>query len=109
MVLGKKDSKWRSCVDYRKLNEVTQKDVYPLPRIDETLDALGGSQLFSTLDLIAGYWKVELDKEAKEKSAFVTRSGLWQWKVLHFGFIHVRVPNGERLLQPSMGDTTDLP
>ena len=72
-------------MDYRKLNGVTQKDVYPLPRITDTLDALGGSRLFSTLDLTAGYWQVELDEEAKERSAFVTRSGLWRWKVLPFG------------------------
>ena len=81
----KKDGSWRFCVDYRKLNEVTHKDAYPLPRIDDSLDALGGSQLFSTLDLTSGYWQVELDKSARERAAFVTRSGLWEWQVLPFG------------------------
>ena len=79
------DQPWRFCVDYRKLNAVTLQDAYPLPRIDESLDALAGSKYFSTLDLTSGYWQVPLDKDAQEKSAFATRSGLWKWKVLPFG------------------------
>ena len=81
----KRDGTWRLCVDYRKLNALTKHDAYPLPRIDDSLDALGGSKIFSTLDLASGYWQVELDEEAKEKAAFVTRSGLWAWKVMPFG------------------------
>ena len=72
-------------IDYRRLNAVTRKDAYPLPRIDDSLDALAGSIYFSTLDLVSGYWQVPLDKDAQEKSAFVTRGGLWQWRVLPFG------------------------
>jgi len=85
VLVKKKDGSWRFCVDYRKVNSLTTKDAYPLPRIDDSLDALGGSKLFSTLDLTSGYWQVELDDTAKEKSAFVTRSGLWEWQVLPFG------------------------
>ena len=85
VLLKKKDNKWRFCVDYRKLNSVTHKDAYPLPRVDDSLDALGGSKWFSTLDMTSGYWQIPMDEEAKERSAFVTRSGLWQWKVLPFG------------------------
>ncbi|GBL81630.1 hypothetical protein AVEN_93424-1 [Araneus ventricosus] len=62
----------RFCVDYRKLNEITMKDSYPLQRIDDTLDALNGSQWFSTLDLKSGYWQVEIQPEDKEKTAFTT-------------------------------------
>ena len=58
---------------------------YPLPRIDQSLDALAGSKYFSTLDLTSGYWQVPLDADAQEKPAFTTRSGLWKWKVLPFG------------------------
>ena len=73
MLVRKKDNSWRFCVDYRKLNAITQQDAYPLPRIDESLDALSGSKYFSTLDLISGYWQVPLDKDAQEKCAFSTR------------------------------------
>ena len=76
VLVRKKDQSWRLCIDYRRLNAVTRKDAYPLPRIDDSLDALAGSMYFSTLDLVSGYWQVPLDKDAQEKSAFVTRGGL---------------------------------
>jgi len=85
VLVKKRDGTWRFCVDYRKLNEVTSKDAYPLPRIDDSLDTLGKSTVFSTLDLTSGYWQVELDADANEKAAFVTRSGLYEWEVLPFG------------------------
>ena len=85
VLVGKKDGSKRLCIDYRKLNEVTEKDAYPLPRIDDSLDALGGAKYFSTLDLASGYWQVEMDEDARAKSAFVTNSGLYEWNVLPFG------------------------
>lgn len=75
----------RFCVDYRKLNDVTAKDAYPLPRIDDALDGLANATLFSTLDLASGYWQVEVDPKDRPKTAFSTRQGLFEFNVLSFG------------------------
>ena len=76
VLVTKKDGSTRFYVDYRKLNDVTQKDAYPLLRIDDTLDALKGSMYFSTLDLYSGYWQVKMDEADKPKTSFITRQGL---------------------------------
>eukprot|EP00731_Ephydatia_muelleri_P010468 Em0005g1054a len=81
----KKDGTLRFCVDFRRINDVTKKEVHPLPRIDETLDMLGGAKWFSTLDLASGYWQVEMEPEHKEKTAFSTPFGTYQFKVMPFG------------------------
>ena len=73
----------RFCMDYRKLNAVTKVDVFPLPRIDDSLDLLASTKYFTTLDLAAGYWQVPMD--AQEKTAFSTHSGLYEFKVMPFG------------------------
>ncbi len=73
VLVTKKDGTTCFCVDYRKLNDVTRKDAYPLPRIDDTLDALRSSQYFSMLDLYSGYWQVEMDEQDIDNTAFVTR------------------------------------
>ncbi|KAE8977386.1 hypothetical protein PF011_g23668 [Phytophthora fragariae] len=85
VIVRKKDGSVRFCIDYRSLNAVTVKDVYPLPRVDETLEALHGSQRFTSLDLHSGYWQLGVAKEDRAKTAFTTRHGLFQFLRMHFG------------------------
>ena len=86
VVVTKKDGSARVCVDYRKLNTVTRKDAYPLPWISDCLDALGQMRYFSSFDLRAGYWQMELqDDETKDRMSFITRQGSFRFNVLAFG------------------------
>ena len=99
VLVRKKDGSTRFCVDYRKLNEVTIKDSYPLPLADSCFDALSGSQWFSTLDLSSGYWQVGMSKEDREKTAFATGSGgLYQFTVMSFGLANAPA-TFERLME----------
>ena len=87
IVLQKKnDGSWRFFVDYRKLNEVTIKDAFPIPRIQQTFDALKGQKYFSSLDLASGYWQVPAAEEDRHMTAFVTPDGgFYEYVMMPFG------------------------
>ena len=75
VIVKKKDGSNRICVDYRALNDVTEKDGHPIPRIGDSLDALTGATVFSTLDMTSGYHQVEVAEADRDKTAFVTGRG----------------------------------
>uniref|UniRef100_H3A4B4 Gypsy retrotransposon integrase-like protein 1 n=1 Tax=Latimeria chalumnae TaxID=7897 RepID=H3A4B4_LATCH len=85
VIVQKQNKEPRFCIDYRKLNNVTVKDLYPLPRIDDSLDFLSQAQYISILDLSRGYWQVSVNKESCPKTAFISHRGLFQFKVMPFG------------------------
>ena len=85
-------------MDYRWLNSLTTKDVYPLPRIDDSLRLLGNQQWSSTMELASGYWQVEMSPEATRKAAFVTNEGLFQFRVIPFGLCNAPA-TFERLME----------
>jgi hypothetical protein len=85
LLVPKPDGSYRMCTDYRKLNNVTKADTFPIPRIDDCVDKIGTAKYVSKFDLLKGFWQIPLTERAKEVSAFVTPKGLYQYKVMPFG------------------------
>ncbi len=85
VLVRKKDGTICFCVDYRKLNNVTHKDAYPLPRIDDILDAIGGAKSLCSIDIASGYWQIKVEDKDREKTAFGSHLGLYELLCVVFG------------------------
>ena len=85
LLVPKENGKMRLCTDFRKVNSVTVKDSYPLPRVEDILDQIGKAKYLTKIDLLRGYYQIGLTEKAQQISAFVTPFGLFQYKVMPFG------------------------
>lgn len=88
ILVPKKDNTIRFCIDYRKLNSVTIKKKYPIPRIEDTIETLQGAKYFSIMDLESGYHQIRIKEEDQHKTVFVTRDGIFEWTLMPFGLIN---------------------
>ena len=103
VIVRKKDNSIRLCVDYRRLNDETIPDAFPLPRIDESFDLLAGAKYFSTLDLGSGYYQIAMAPEDREKTAFVCPHGSFEHKRLPMG-LRSAPATFQRLMQTTLDE-----
>jgi len=85
VLVKKKDGSFRCCIDYRQLNSVTTKDVYPLPRTDDCLDAMASATVFSTFDLRSSYHQIQVAPQDREKTTFICPRGMYKYRAMPFG------------------------
>lgn len=97
VIIFKKDNSLRVCIDFRKLNSISEFDACPMPRIDDLLEKTGAAKYITTLDLCKGYWQVPLKKLSRPYTAFQTPAGLFHFTVMPFG-LHAAPATFQRLM-----------
>ena len=107
VLVKKRDGKDRFCIDFRAVNQVTQKDSHPLPRIDDLLDRLKGAKYFTTLDLASGFWQIQMDENDRHKTAFSTSNGHYEFNVMPFGLKNAPA-TFQRMMQTALKDIADV-
>jgi len=85
VIVKKKDGSDRFCIDYRSLNDITETDAYPMPRIDDLMNSFRCANYFTSLDLASGYWQIEMEEEDIPKTAFVCSQGKFEFIRMPFG------------------------
>jgi len=88
VITTKKDGSPRFCIDYRKLNNIMVPNRWPLPLVDEIIEDLKGSTVFSTFDLFQGYWQIKMNEACKEMTTFICKFGTYQFEVMPFGLMN---------------------
>lgn len=107
VLVPKKDGGVRFCVDFRKLNQVAKFDAYPMPRIEEVFESIGSAKIVTTLDLASGYWQIPLAPGSREKTAFATPFGLFEFEVMPFG-LHNAPATFQRTMDHVLRDCQDF-
>ncbi len=93
LFVRKKGGEWRMCVDYRALNKITVKDKFPIPRVEDLYDQVGGkAKFFTKIDLRWGYHQIKIRPEDVAKTAFRTQLGSFEWSCMTFGFANAPAP-----------------
>lgn len=111
MVVPKKEGKWRVCVDNINLNDACPKDSFPLPWIDQIVDATVGHEMLSFLDAFSGYHQIPMAPEDEEKTAFITPHGLYYYKVMPFGLKNAGATYQRpmtKIFKPLIGDIIEV-
>jgi hypothetical protein len=106
LFVPKKNGKLRLCIDYRHLNDITVKDREPLPRIDEMMDRLNGARYFTALDIIGAYYRIRMKEGEEWKTAFRTRYGLYEWRVMPMGLTNAPA-NWQRYINSKLSHLLD--